>query len=88
MKPNIILRSYNDMPMISETLKMVSRQDMEYELIAMDNESSDGTAEEISKYSDKIINIPKGTYVPGRVLNQAMKASEGQFVVFLNSAER
>ncbi len=85
MKPNIILRSYNDMPLISETLAMIGKQDIEFVLISMDNESSDGTTEEIAKYSNKIINIPKGSYVPGKVLNQAMEASDGEFVVFINS---
>lgn len=85
MKPNIILRAYNDMPLIAETLKMIAEQDVEHVLIAMDNESNDGTTKEIGKYTDRIINIQKGTYVPGRVLNQAMGASEGEFVVFVNS---
>ena len=85
MKPCIIMRSYNDMPLISETLNMVSRQNTPFELISLDNESTDGTLQEIRKYTDQTFNIPKGTYVPGRVLNQGMKVSHGEFVVFLNS---
>jgi rhamnosyltransferase len=85
MKPCVIMRSFNDMPLISETLSMVSRQSIPFELISLDNESKDGTLEEIKKYTDHIINIPKGTYIPGRVLNKGMSISEGEFVVFLNS---
>ena len=79
------MRSYNDMPLISETLAMVSRQTLPFELISLDNESTDGTLQEIKKYTDRTTNIPKGTYVPGRVLNQGMEISRGEFVVFLNS---
>ena len=85
MNPCIIMRSYNDMPLIADTLAMVSRQITPFELISLDNESTDGTLREIGKYTDRTINIPKGTYVPGRVLNQGMAASHGEFVAFLNS---
>ena len=64
---------------------MVNRQTLPFELISLDNESTDGTAREIEKYTDHMVNIPKGTYVPGRVLNQGMEISHGEFVVFLNS---
>ena len=85
MDPCIIMRSYNDMPLIADTLAMVSRQDIPFELISFDNESTDNTLQEIKKYTDHTIDIPKGTYIPGRVLNQGMAASHGEFVVFLNS---
>jgi len=85
MKPCIIMRSYNDMPLIADTLAMVSRQTTPFELISLDNESTDGTLHEIKKYTDRTINIPKGTYIPGRVLNQGMEVSHGEFVVLLNS---
>lgn len=85
MKQCIIMRSYNDMPLIADTLAMVSRQTIPFDLISLDNESTDGTIREIEKYADRIVNVPKGTYVPGRVLNQGMEISHGEFVVFLNS---
>ena len=85
MKPCIIMRSHNDMPLIAETLAMVSRQSIPFELISLDNASTDGTCHEIRKYTDHIINIPRGDYIPGRVLNQGMEVSKGEHVVFLNS---
>ena len=85
MNPCIIMRSYNDMPLIADTLAAVDQQTTSFELISLDNESTDNTLLEIRKYTDRTINIPKGTYVPGRVLNQGMAVSHGEFVVFLNS---
>ena len=85
MKPCIVMRSHNDMPLISETLAMVRRQNGPFELIALDHASTDGTLNELEKYADRVVTIPEGAYVPGRVLNQAMEVSTGAFVVFLNS---
>jgi len=85
MKPCIIMRSYNDMPLISHTLAMVSRQTIPFQLISLDNESTDGTSREIDRYTDHIVTIPRGAYIPGKVLNQGVEMSHGEFVVFLNS---
>lgn len=85
MKPCIIMRSHNDMPLIADTLAMLQKQTHPFELIVMDNESTDGTLGEVQKYTNRVINIPQGTYVPGHVLNQGMEISYGEFVVFLNS---
>jgi rhamnosyltransferase len=81
----IIMRSYNDMPLIRETLVALHRQDHPFRLIALDNESTDGTLEELKRYTADIETIPQGTYVPGRVLNRGMAMSTGELVVFLNS---
>ncbi len=85
METWIVMRSHNDMPWIQETLGMLARQKSPYKLLVLDNDSTDGTAEAVKKHSDKIINVPKGMYKPGRVLNQGMEATQGEFVVFLNS---
>ncbi len=85
MKPCVIMRSHNDMPIIVETLAQLAKQNMDFELLVLDNESTDGTRQELEKQADTIINIPAGTYVPGKVLNRGMEASSGELVVFLNS---
>ena len=73
------------MPLLAETLDAVKTQTFPYELIALDNESTDGSVDELKKHTENIINIPAGTYIPGKVLNLAMEASHGELVVFLNS---
>ena len=85
MRPYVVMRSHNDMPLIAETLRQLHHQNHAFELLALDNASSDGTVEELRKYTDHIINIPTGQYVPGRVLNLGMASSTGELVVFLNS---
>lgn len=85
MHPFIIMRSHNDMPIIRETLNQLQLQTLPFTLLALDNESTDGTLEEIRKVTDRVITIPAGHYIPGKVLNTGMAASTGELVVFLNS---
>ena len=85
MRPYVVMRSHNDMPRIAETLQQLHRQNHPFHLLSLDNASSDGTVEELRKYTDRILNIPAGQYVPGRVLNLGMASSAGELVVFLNS---
>lgn len=85
MNPWIIMRCYNDAWIVEETLAGIAGQKMPHRLIVFDNESSDGSVEIIRKFTDNIVNIPKGQYIPGRVLNQAMKQTDGEIIVFLNS---
>src|ERR1051326_1298702 len=81
----VVMRAHNDMPLVAETLRGLAMQRRPFTLVAFDNASTDGTLEEIRKYTGRIHHVPAGAYVPGRVLNQAMAATEGEFVVFLNS---
>ena len=81
----IIMRSRNDMPLIRETLDAVARQKRSYELLVMDNGSTDGTSEEADRRAHRLITIPAGTYVPGKVLNHGMRETRSPIVVFLNS---
>ena len=86
MKPVcVVMRAHNDMPLVAETLERLQTQSTPFTLVAFDNASADGTREQIQKYTSRVHDVPAGAYVPGHVLNQAMAATEGEFVVFLNS---
>ncbi len=85
MSTCIVMRMRNDMPLVAQTLSALALQSAPYRLFVFDNESRDGSLEEARKHTDHIVTVPRGEYVPGRVLNQAMEATDGEFVVFLNS---
>lgn len=85
MIPWVVMRSRNDMPQIAATLDALASQSRAFELIVFDNASTDGSAAEARKHTDRVVNVPAGQYVPGRVLNQGMDMSEGECVVFLNA---
>ena len=85
MPVDIVVRAYNDMPVIEETLRAVRNQREPGRILVMDNESQDGTTVIANELADRVINVPAGTYVPGAVLNQAMENTESDRVIFLNS---
>jgi rhamnosyltransferase len=85
MNPWVVMRCYNDAWIVGETLDAIARQRQAHRLIVFDNASSDGSVEIIRRHTDRIVNVPKGAYIPGRVLNQAMRETDGEFVVFVNS---
>lgn len=85
MTPAVILRARNDMPLVAKTLEALSSQTIPFRLVAFDNSSSDGTREEIAKYTDEIYDVPEGAYIPGGVINAAFEATDNDIVVFVNS---
>ena len=84
---SIVMRSINDLSFIEKTLTAIFRQNFkDFELINVDSGSSDGTYEIIKKYNPgKSYQIRREDYVPGRVLNNAVKMCAGEIIVFNNS---
>ena len=91
-KISIIVRSYNDGNIIESVLDRILDQELPtnyaLEILVADNESSDKTVEILDNYTKtslKRINIAKGEYVPGKVLNACIKETDGNILVFNNS---
>lgn len=85
---SIIIRSFNDISFIERTMSAVkSQRYRDYEIINVDSGSTDGTYELICglNASGVVYQIPKGTYVPGRVLNEAVSKCSGKYIIFNNS---
>ena len=88
---SIIVRCYNDVEFIKQTLQEILSQEginklFSIELIVADNESTDGSLEHIQSFEEvKLIQIPKSSYKPGPVLNQCIRESNGDIIVFNNS---
>ena len=84
----IVMRSYNDIDVIRETLDMLSRQRLqEFELWNFASRSTDGTLEVIRSFNDPeriLVNDPSN-YNPGRILNEAVATVDADILVFLNS---
>ncbi len=86
-KVSIIMRSMNDIGFIEQTLKMVFSQEFtDFELLNVDSGSTDGTYDIVKKYNPgNSYQIPPGSYVPGKVLNEAIAKTKGEIIVFNNS---
>ncbi len=82
-KVSIIIRTKNEERWISPCLKAVSSQTCkDYEIIIVDNNSTDGTLLKASQFPVKIVKIDK--YLPGRSLNKGVEAAKGDILVFLS----
>jgi rhamnosyltransferase len=67
-------------------MDMISIQkDVSFEVINVDCSSTDGTFEVINEYEVSSYQIQAADYIPGKVLNEAIKRSNGQIIVFNNS---
>lgn len=81
----VVVRCRNDVQLLPATLAGIRRQTVPCRIVAFDNASTDGSREILAQQADTVIDVPEGKYVPGRVLNDAMRASDSDLVVFLNS---
>lgn len=84
-RPWVVMRSHNDMPLLTDTLAALAQQTLPFRLAVFDNASNDGTRERVQACADLLVDVPAGQYVPGVVLNQAMRATDGEVVIFLNA---
>lgn len=87
-KVSVIMRSYNDIDTISNTLTELKNQTyQDFELWNHDSGSTDGTLEVIRQFNSeqRIVINSADDYIPGRVLNQAINLCSGSILVFLNS---
>ncbi len=85
---SVVMRSYNDIDTISQTLDALRRQTFQdFELWNHDSSSCDGSLELIMAQNDHdriLVNDPKD-YVPGKILNKAVTLCRGEIIVFINS---
>lgn len=85
---SIVIRSFNDIDYIERTMSAINDQKYrDFEIINVDSGSTDGTYEKILSLNAAgiVYQIPKGTYVPGRVLNEAVSKCSGRYIIFNNS---
>ena len=81
----VVIRTRDDMPILTRTLGSLAAQDLPHRLLVVDNGSRDGSREAAAAVAQRVLDVPRDEYVPGRVLNQAMRATTGEVVIFLNS---
>jgi len=82
----IVLRCFNDVRVVGETLDAVyAQKGPSLRVVAIDSGSSDGSVEVLGRYPLHLVQIPLGSYVPGRVLNLGMRQGDEPIVAFVNS---
>lgn len=83
---SVVMRARNDVPVIGRTLDaLAAQQGVAWELVALDNASTDGTRELLVAHGARLLDVPAGSYNPGRVLNRGVREARAAVVVMLNS---
>ena len=82
---SIIIRTKNEERWISSCLDAVYSQNYKsFEVIVVDNESTDKTIEKVRQYPvKKIVTI--ADYLPGKSLNLGIEQSKGEYIVCLSA---
>ena len=82
----IILRCFNDEWVVGDTLEAIhSQTGPGFRVVAIDSGSTDRSVDIIRSFPVQLIEIPPGTYIPGRVLNLGMEQGNEPYGVFVNS---
>lgn len=80
----IVIRTRNEERWISRCLKMVFAQDYrDFEVVIVDNASTDHTVEIARRFPVKIITIDQ--FRPGRAINLGIRAATSEFIVCLSA---
>lgn len=92
-KFSVIIVAYNIEKYIDEAIKSVLNQSFDnYEIIIIDDCSTDGTQEVINKYSSsknvKIYQTKKNTGTAGGPRNLGIKYAQGEYILFLDGDDK
>tara|TARA_B100000787_G_scaffold159998_1_gene138681 strand:+ start:9970 stop:11241 length:1272 start_codon:yes stop_codon:yes gene_type:complete len=86
-KISILIRAFNESKWINICLKKINEQSIKpFEIIVVDNNSSDGTIEIIKKFYKKTkIYKYNHNYAPGKMLNFGMSKCKGDYVLVISA---
>ena len=85
-KVSIIIRSKNEEKWISSCLKAVFVQSYDnFEVIIVDNASTDKTVEKAAEFDVDILNYDQAPFLPGHAINEGIRASSGELLVILSA---
>ena len=83
-KVSIIIRTKNEEKFIRQCLEKIKEQNFKsFEVIIVDNFSTDLTVRKAQQFTKKIIRIKK--FAPGKAINEGIKASKGSIIVVLSA---
>lgn len=83
---SLVLVTYNSAPLLPAFFAaLAATRGVTYELIAVDNASSDGTAEALARHAEVRLIANRENIGFGRACNQGARAARGGLLVFLNA---
>lgn len=83
---SVIIPTYNRLPLLKEALESVFSQTFtDYEIIVVDDGSTDGTLEMLRCYGKKIQLLNQKNSGPGAARNLGASVAKGEYLAFLDS---
>ncbi|MDR0263212.1 MAG: glycosyltransferase family 2 protein [Sphingobacterium sp.] len=85
MTTSIIILTYNQLPLTYKCLQSIREHTQNYELIVIDNGSTDGTVAYLHTQPDVIVHENNGNLGFAKGYNQGIELSKGENILFLNN---
>ena len=83
---SIVIRCYNEADHVGGVIDALKGQVVQdFEIVAVDSGSSDGTLAVLEEHAVNIVHIPKEEFSFGRSLNIGCAAARGDYLVFLSA---
>ncbi len=83
-KVSIIILTYNSSGFIPSLIKSIQDSQKDYELIVVDNNSSDDTIEKVKKFQNVILKENKENVGFAKGINIGAKIAKGEYLLFIN----
>jgi rhamnosyltransferase len=82
---SVVIRNRNEREYLERLLRVLSLQTVRPEIVMVDNESTDGSAEVAAASGSKLIHIAKSEFTYGRAINIGVAAAAADIVILLSS---
>jgi len=82
---SVVIRTKNEEAWIGRCLFAITAQNYpDFEIILVDNESTDSTLDIVSQYDCKLVKISDDDFTFGRSLNWGVEAAQGEYVAIIS----
>ena len=89
MQFSVVVPTFNRRPLLREALDSVWSQTLtDYEVIVVDDGSTDGTREDLTAAGDRLTAIFQTNQGPGAARNAGIARARGHYIAFLDSDDR
>ena len=85
---SVIVPAYQGAPVLPAVLEAIRASDLprdQWELIVVDDASTDATAQVAARHADRVLSLPGRPHGPGHARNRGVEASRGTWVVFIDA---
>ena len=84
---SVIVPVYRDGAVLAESLEAIAESDLpreQWELIVVDDASTDGTAQVASRWADLVVRLPGSRHGPAYARNRGFEVARGQYMAFID----